>query len=187
MAFLHAIADEAEAWLDLLFDMERTWLVARRSVAGRRRNSRAALAIDVMAATPLISASTLAGAIDMSIKNAAILLDRFCTDAVAVEVTHRSARRLFGLSGLSPLREAVRPPRRPEPGRGPGRPRLLLDTPKQEAYASPPRPMPVRFERLVMDYSALDAAIAFAEQTIRRTRHNLADLRGEGSPLSADD
>jgi hypothetical protein len=47
--------------------------------------------------------------------------------------------------------------------------------------------MPVRFERPVIDYSALDAAIAFAEQTIRRTRHNLAAIRGEGSRLSADD
>jgi hypothetical protein len=102
VAFLHAIAGEAEAWLDLLFDMERTWLAARRSVAGRRRNSRAALAIDVMAATPLISASTLARAIGMSIKSAGTLLDGFCSDAVAVEVTHRSARRLFGMSGLAP-------------------------------------------------------------------------------------
>ena len=70
---------------------------------------RAPLAIDVMAATPLISATTLAGAIGMSIKNAGMLLERFCAEGVAVEVTHRSARRLFGLSGLAPLRDAVRP------------------------------------------------------------------------------
>ncbi len=95
MAFLHAIAGEAEAWLDLLLNMDRTWLEARRRVAGRRSNSRAPLAIDVMAATPLISATTLAGAISMSIKNAGMLLERFCAESVAVEVTHRSARRLF--------------------------------------------------------------------------------------------
>jgi hypothetical protein len=72
-------------------NMNQTWLAARRSVAGRPRNSRVALAIHVMAATPLISASTLAGAIGMSIKKSGILPDRFCTYAVAVEVTHRSA------------------------------------------------------------------------------------------------
>ena len=186
VAFLHAIAGEAEAWLDLLFDMDRTWLAARRSVAGRRRNSRAALAIDVMAATPLISTSTLAGAIGMSIKNAGMLLDRFCADAVAVEVTHRSARRLFGLAGLAPLREAVQPPRRPVPGRGRGRPRLLPEAQEPDVPAAPLPPM-TRFERPAIDYSALDAAMAFAEQTIRRTRHRLAALRTEARPLSDGD
>ncbi len=58
VAFLHAIAGEAESWLDLLFNMDRTWLEARRRVAGRRSNSRAPLANDVMAATPLVSATT---------------------------------------------------------------------------------------------------------------------------------
>ena len=118
-------------------------------------------------------------------ENAEILLDRFCTDAVAVEVTHRSARRLFDLSGLAPLREAVRPPRRPEPGRGRGRPRLLPEAPGPEL--APPAPPIMRFERPAIENSALDAAMAFAEQTIRRTRHTLAVLRSEGSQLSADD
>ena len=186
VAFLHAIAGEAEAWLDLLFNMDRTWLEARRRVAGRRSNSRAPLAIDVMAATPLISATTLAGAIGMSIKNAGMLLERFCAESVAVEVTHRSARRLFGLSGLAPLRDVVRPPKRPEPGRGRGRPRFLLDAPDPEPHSAPLPPM-TRFERPAIDYSALEAAMAFADQTIRHSRHRLAAFRtGIGRPRADD-
>jgi len=189
VAFLHAVAGEAEAWLDLVFDMDRTWLEARRRVGGRRSNSRAPLAVDVMAATPLISATTLAGAIGMSIKNAGVLLERFCADAVVVEVTHRSARRLFGLSGLAPLREVVRPPRRPEPGRGRGRPRILPEASDPEPLAASPPPMAplmARFERPAIDYSALDAAMVFADQTIRRTRYRLVVLRTEGGQPCTD-
>ncbi len=40
----------------------------------------------------------------MAIKNAAALLDQFCAAGVAVEVTHRSKQRLFGLVGLALLR-----------------------------------------------------------------------------------
>jgi hypothetical protein len=186
VAFLHAIAGEAEAWLDLLFDMDRTWLEARRRVAGRRSNSRAPLAIDVMAATPLISATTLAGAISMSIKNAGMLLERFCVENVAIEVTHRSARRLFGLSGLAPLRDAVRPPKRPEPGRGRGRPAFLIEATDPEPPSAPFPPM-ARFERPAIDYSALEAAMAFADQTIRHSRHRLTAVRTEIGQLRADD
>ena len=186
MAFLNAIAGEAESWLDLLFDMDRVWLTARRSVAGRRRTSRAALAVDVMAATPLTSASTLAGAIGMSIKNAGMLLDRFCADAVAVEVTHRSARRLFGLSGLAPLREVVRPPHRPEPDRGRGRPRLLAEPAELKAPSMPLPPI-TQFERPPIDYTALEAALTFAEDTIRRTRHSFGALGSQGSQSVAGD
>ena len=186
MAFLHAIAGEAEAWLDLLLNMDRTWLAARRRVAGRRSNSRAPLAIDVMAATPLISATTLAGAIGMSIKNAGMLLERFCAESLAVEVTHRSTRRLFGLSGLAPLRDAVRPPKRPEPGRGRGRPPSLIEAPEPEP-SSAPLPLMTRFERPAIDYSALEAAMAFADQTIRHSRHRLASLQTGPGRLRADD
>ena len=121
-AFLTALAVEAEDALDLLIDLERAWFAARAAVAGRRRNSRAAAAVDILAAAPLVSATSLAAGLGMAVKNAAGLLDDFCAAGIAVEVTHRSKRRLFGLTGLAPLREAVRPPYRPEPGRGRGRP-----------------------------------------------------------------
>ena len=91
----------------MLFDLERAWFAARTAVAGRRRTSRAALAVDLMAATPLVSATTLATGLGMAIKNAGALPAAFCAAGIAVEVTHRSKRRLFGLAGLAPLRDGV--------------------------------------------------------------------------------
>ena len=126
-AFLTALADEADDAWHLLLAMERAWLAARRAVAGRRRNSRAAAAVDILAATPLLSATSLAAGLGMAVKNATQLLDDFCAAGIAIEVTHRSKRRLFGLTGLAPLRDVVRPPYRPEPGRGRGRPPLMAD------------------------------------------------------------
>src|SRR5437764_1207821 len=75
--FLAALADEAGNALQLLFDLERAWFAARRAVAGRRRTSRAAAAIDLLAATPLLSATSLAAGLGMAVKNAAALLEDF--------------------------------------------------------------------------------------------------------------
>ena len=97
---------------------------ARAAVAaGRRRTSRTPAAVDLLAAVPLVSATTLAAALEMSVKAACAILDELVRLEVAVEVTHRHSRRLFGLAGLAPLRQAAAPPRRPLPGRGRGRPR----------------------------------------------------------------
>ena len=119
-SFLHALADEAREYHDLLRDLERTWLSARRTAAGRRSTSRAGLAIDVLAAAPLLSATTLARATGLSIKSASAIMDGFVADEIAIEVTHRSARRVFGLAGLAPVRDATTAPRRPQPGRAGG-------------------------------------------------------------------
>jgi hypothetical protein len=78
-------------------------------------------AIDVLAAAPLVSATSLGKSLGMATQNATALLDRFCADGIALEVTHRSKRRLYGLTALAPLRDGVAPLRRPEPGRGRGR------------------------------------------------------------------
>jgi len=190
-AFLMALAEEAADGLQLLFDMERAWFAARRAVAGRRRTSRAAAAIDILAAAPLASATSLATGLGMAVKNAAALLDGFCAQGIAVEVTHRSKRRLFGLAGLAPLRAEVAPPRRPMPGRGRGRPPTL------EIEADlPPVPLPERplspIERRAFDYSELEHWIAHAEQAIRQTRHVLdqtarAPATRSGSLTAGDD
>ena len=57
--FLDVLAEETDDARQLLFDMKRAWLAARRAMAGRRRDSHAAAAIDLVAAVPLLSASSL--------------------------------------------------------------------------------------------------------------------------------
>jgi hypothetical protein len=185
-AFLQAIAEEAEHGLALLFEMETAWLAARAAILPRRSTSRAPAAIDLMAATPLISATTLARSVGISVKSAIALLDGFVRDGIAVEVTGRAARRLFGLKALGEeVRRVVRPPYRPEPGRGRGRPPLLPTAP--EEATAPPLPAldPVLGRFPAIDYSCLQAAIAHADQVIRDSRRSFSGLaRGEGAPAS---
>jgi len=68
VAFLEALAGEATDYTEMLRSLERGWSTARARIPAQRSTSRAALAVDVMAATPLISATTLAKAIGTSIK-----------------------------------------------------------------------------------------------------------------------
>jgi hypothetical protein len=67
------------------------------------------------------------------------------------EVIHRSKRRLFGLEGMTPLAAIVAPPKRPEPGRARGRPRLIEEEDEDMAPVLPPLP-PVRSVRLSPGY-----------------------------------
>ena len=176
-AFLTALADEAADALQLLIELERVWVAARRTVAsGRRRHSRAAAALDLLAAAPLISPTTLATALGMAVKNAAALLADFAQAGIAVEVTHRSKRRLFGLAGLAPLRDAVAPPRRPDPERGRGRPAVLWEGP----IAPPPDLPPLSpIERQEFDYTGLEAAVAQLDQKVRQTHRALGALASQ--------
>jgi hypothetical protein len=173
--FLTALADEAADGLQLLQTLERAWFAARSQAAGRRRTSRAGAAIDVLAAAPLVSATSLGKALGMATQNAAQLLDRFCADGIAIEVTHRSKRRLYGLAALAPLRDGVAPPRRPEPGRGRGRPPIL---PVEDVIVDPPPPLPplTPLQRGSLDYSGLDAAMEFADAAMRSARRLFAGL-----------
>ena len=172
VAFLEAVAGEATDYTEMLRRLERGWSVARARVPAQRSTSRAALAVDVMAATPLISATTLAKAIGMSIKCTTELLDRFVAMEIAVEVTHRSARRLFGLAQMAPVRAATIAPRRPIPGRGRGRPRSedLADE-----LVAPPAPPPSmsRFQHPPIDYGALEEAMAYCDSVTRTARTRL--------------
>ncbi len=172
-AFFEALAEEARDYHQLLVDMERTWVTTRGKAAGRRRTSRATLAVDVLAAAPLMSATTLARVIGMSVKSATELLDQFVAADIVVEVTHRSARRLFGLVGMAPVRDVTAAPRRPQLGRGRGRPRLVIE-PAAAVDDLPPPDLPMsRLERPPIDYAALEAAMAQCEQTIRATKVRL--------------
>jgi hypothetical protein len=180
--FLTALAAEAADALELLLDLERTWLSARRAVAGRRRTSRAAAAVDILAAVPLVSATSLATGLGMAIKNATELLDRFCVEGLTVEVTHRSKRRLFGLAALAPLRDGVAPPYRPLPGRGRGRPPNIPIEDDGLPLLLPERPLSP-LERRAFDTSGLEAAIALRQggflQSVR-CRSNSSRTSGKG-------
>ncbi|GAA5266502.1 hypothetical protein ACOSOMT5_P2930 [Acidiphilium sp. MT5] len=172
--FLQALASEAEDGLDLLRDLERAWRAARAAIGDRRRNSRAALAIDLLAAAPLLSATTLAARLGMATNNATALLHEFQTAGIVIDVSHRARRKLFGLAGLERLRDHVAPPRRPQPGRGRGRPRLEPPAPEQtippDVTTVPTEPA---FVRHTFDYSDLEAAMAAADQVIRDTKARL--------------
>jgi hypothetical protein len=186
--FLTALAEEADDGRQLLFDMERAWFDARRAVTGRRGNSRAAMAVDMLAAAPLLSAPSLAVGLGMAMKSALELLDSFCADGIVVEVTHRSKRRLFGLKGLAPLREEVSPPRRPEAGRGRGRPPAIRIDAERLPESLPPPEVPMTLiERRSINYSELEGAMAHLEQVIRDTRRTLDLLvRNESTSSSSD-
>jgi hypothetical protein len=150
VTFLDALASEATDYVEMLRSLEGGWIAARARVPAQRTTSRAALAVDVMAATPFISATTLARAMGMSIKCTTELIDRFVAAEIAVEVTHRSARRLFGLAEMAPVRAATTLPRRPIPGRGRARP---PSEDRQQELIAPTAPLPPmsRFERPVID------------------------------------
>jgi hypothetical protein len=185
--FLRALASEATDGRQLLMDLECAWFAARSAVSSRRRDSHAAAAVDLLAAVPLVSATTLARVLDLAVKNAIRLLDGLVAIGVAVELTHRSKRRLFGLKAMAPLAEAVQPPYRPEPGRGRGRPPL----PVEEAEVRPvPLPPLNPMERRAFDYSELEAAMTHLDQVLRQTRRSLDTLmRGQdvtGAAIAAD-
>ena len=187
VAFLEALASEATDYMEMLRSLERGWIAARARVPVQRSTSRATLAIDVMAATPLISATTLARSIGMSIKCAGELIERFVAEEIAVEVTHRSARRLFGLVGMAPVRDATMAPRRPLAGRGRGRPRAEEQS---ETDLAPPALLSplTRFQRPPIDYAALEEAMAHCDQVIRETRRRLQGVAaGAYSPVAADE
>jgi hypothetical protein len=169
-AFLGALAAEAADARQMLTELEHAWFAARLAVAGRRRDSHITHAVDMLAAMPLVSATTLATGLGLAVKTAIRLLDELVDAAVAVEVTHRSKRRLFGLKGLAPLATVVRPPYRPEPGRGRGRPPVAIEEPDLPAPSLPPL---TPIERRRFDYSDLEHWMAHLDQTIRQTRRGL--------------
>ncbi len=173
--FLEALADEAADALQLLYSMERAWFTARGAVAGRRSTSRAAAAVDLLAAAPVLSATTLAHILGIAVKNAIRILDELLAAGTAIEVTHRSKRRLFGLQGLTPLQQVVHPPYRPDPTRGPGRPRHDIDADVVEATPSPLPPL-TPIERRAFDYTALEEAMAHLDAVVRTSRFALRSI-----------
>ena len=163
-----------------MHQIERHWFAARHVVAGRRRDSHAAAAVDMLAAAPLLSATSLAEILGIAVNNATRLLDGFVVLGIVSEVTQRSKRRLYGLKHLAPLREAAAPPRRPEPGRRPGRPRAAgIDDVAGDANEtlpplapSPPLPPLARRE---FDFSELDRLLDLTDRAIQRVQNTLKE------------
>jgi hypothetical protein len=175
--FLEALAAEAADGLALLSLLECHWFAARAAVAGRRRDSRAAAAIDILAAAPLVSATSLGQGLGMATNNATQLLDGFVGLGIVSEVTLRAKRRLYGLKHLAPLRAAAAPPRHPVSGRRPGRPSTasLADDADvaQMAAPLPPSPPLPPLERRTFEFSELDRWLDLTDQAIRRVERVL--------------
>lgn len=112
-AFLQAIEREAADGRDLLYTMACAWFEAGRSIAGRRRDSHATAAVDLLAAATVPSATTLARMLGVVLNSAIRILDELLATGITIEVTHRPKRRRFGLRGLTPLRRAGQPPSGP--------------------------------------------------------------------------
>ena len=174
-AFLTAVADEATATLRLLSELELGLQAAQAHIVGHRRHSRMPAALTIIATHTLISATSLAARLDMSVKSALAILDRLVEDGIIIEITHRAARRLFGLRGLAPLREEITPPRRPMPGRGRGRPTGAPEVASVDEPSSFPIPA-TKLPPIALDYTGLEAAMAAADQAIRRANEHLNRL-----------
>ncbi|MGX7347154.1 hypothetical protein ACWM9A_14975 [Acetobacter pasteurianus] len=169
--FLNCLNDEITAVENRTRALERSWRHARLQSGAQRSTSRADKVIDILAAYPLISATRLSDELGLSLKAAYIYLERFLSDGLIVEVTHRTARRLFALKELEPLREIVRSPKRPLPGRKRGRPRKSesqkTNSPEEDVDIRPLEPVPTFAP---INYEELERAIENAEHIIRRYR-----------------
>jgi hypothetical protein len=200
--FLEAVRREAADGRDLLLTMEREWREARLRVdhrAGGRSTSRLPAAVDLLAASPLLSISALADALSCSVEGASRMLDALVGLEIAAEVTGRTgrgARRLYGLKRLLPIRAETTAGRRRVRGGRRGRPKRVLTAPFAELADDPemargtPDAEPVEPARLAVvsfDFDALDRLIAAADERTRGVRRLLDRVaRGEKPFLPGD-
>lgn len=173
-AFYRSLAVEAKEIIEMTWTLERDWRQARQAVTIKRRTSHAPALIDLLAATPCLSAPVIASLLGIAPKNAMRLLDELVGAGAIIELTGRDKRRLYALPHLSPLRESAAAPRRPDPGRGRGRPRGI--EPQEQADSAfvvvgVPKREPFKF-----DYSELEAAAQEAERITRKTAIFLKDF-----------
>ena len=117
--FLEAVRREAADGRDRLLTMERNG--AKRgsgSTTGGRSNSRLPAAVDLLAASPLLSVSALAEALGCSVEGASRMLDTLVGFEIAAEVTGRTGGRAPALRPQAPAADPRRDDRRPAPGAG---------------------------------------------------------------------
>jgi hypothetical protein len=200
--FLDAIRREAADDRDLLLTMEREWRGARLRVdhrAGARSNSRLPAAVDLLAASPLLSISALAEALGCSVEGASRMLEALVQLEVAAEVTGRTgrgARRLYGLRRLLPIRAETTAVQRRARGGQRGRPKRVLippfaelaDDPETVTRALDADPVePARLAAVSFDFDALDRLIAAADERTRGVRRLLDRIARGEKPFPADD
>ncbi|OAZ75626.1 hypothetical protein SRCM100623_00369 [Acetobacter pasteurianus] len=75
--WLQALEDEADAIRIMTRTLEASWRAARLQAGGQRSTSRARAAIDVIAAHPVISATTLATRLSMSTRISSVVTVRY--------------------------------------------------------------------------------------------------------------
>jgi hypothetical protein len=195
--FLHAVAREADDGRDLLRTMEREWHAARGRVdrrAGGRSTSSLPTAVDLLAASPLLSVSALARAVGCSTEGASKMLDALVQLEVVAEVTGlsgRGARRLYGLTRLLPIRAETTAARRRPKGGPRGRPKRIRTAPcaalPAEPYGPTVAPVPVdplRHAPVTFDFDALDRLTAVMDEQTRRVRRLLDRISRGETPFS---
>jgi hypothetical protein len=200
--FLDAVRREAADGRDLLLTMEREWRGARLRVdhrAGARSNSRLPAAVDLLAASPLLSISALAEALNCSVEGASRMLEALVQLEVAAEVTGRTgrgARRLYGLKRLLPIRAETTAVQRRARGGQRGRPKRVLtapfaelvDDPRAATRARDADPVePARLAAVSFDFDALDRLIAASDERTRGVRRLLDRIARGEKPFPADD
>ena len=175
-AFYRTLANEADEIANLASRLDYAWRGARVALQGYRRSSHAPALVDLLAAAPMLSSSAVAAMLDIAPKNAIRLLDELQADGVIIEVSRRAKRRLYALPNMAPLRETVAAPKRPEFGRGRGRPPATILAPDMEEAAPIQATQAAPIGRFNFDYGGLDAAMAELEATTRKTRSALDAL-----------
>jgi hypothetical protein len=141
--FLEAVTQEAADARSLLWTIEREWRAARTVVSRHlcsRDVDRLPQAIDVPAASPLLSVSELARALVCTVEGASGMLDELARLEIGAEVTGmtgRGARRLYALLRLIPIRAETTAARRRPKGGPRGRPRKVLTPPFAELPVEP--------------------------------------------------
>lgn len=180
--FYRTLANEADDITNLASRLDHAWRDARLAIQGYRGSSHAPALVNLLAAAPMLSSPAVAAMLDIAPKNAIRLLEELRADGVIIEVSRRAKRRLYALPNMAPLREIVAEPKRPEFGRGRGRPPsagLVSDMEEAAPIQFTPAAPIGRFE---FDYDGLDSAMAELEATTRKTRAALDALfRKEGA------
>jgi hypothetical protein len=174
--FYRTLANEAAQITDLAIRLDYAWREARFAIRGYRRSSHAPALVDLLAAAPMLSSPAVAAMLDIAPKNAIRLLEELLADGVIIEVSRRAKRRLYALPNMAPLRESAAEPKRPEFGRGRGRPPEVTLEPDTEEPAPIRSASPAPIDRFSFDYGSLDAAIAELDAVSRKTKSVLAAL-----------